>query len=58
MNFWLIAAVLTALLTIWVVNPLMQRKAAPVAGWIIVAVLPALALILYALLGAPALADY
>lgn len=58
MTFWLITAALTSLLTIWVVSPLMRQKAAPVAGWLIVAMLPAAALGLYAWLGAPGLADY
>lgn len=58
MTFWLITAALTSLLTIWVVGPLMRQKAAPIAGWLVVAVLPAAALALYALLGAPGLADY
>lgn len=56
MIFWLATATLTALLTVWVVTPLM-RENNTIAGWLLVALLPAAALILYAVLGAPGFID-
>ena len=58
MTFWLITATLTAALTVWVLTPVMRDKNAVVLGWVLIAALPAAALLLYAYLGQPGLIDY
>lgn len=56
MTFWLITAIITAIATVWLVTPLMRDKAMALKGWVLIVVLPLLALALYSQLGMPAIA--
>lgn len=58
MTFWFMTASLTALLTVWVITPLMRERATVAGGWVVAAALPACALALYGILGTPGLAAY